>query len=76
MRLNEGEVSVCANAFVLRGVPEMSGFGVDGREYLLSPKAKEVARELAARVLTPFSQPISLHWEKKCMRAHSLEARF
>ena len=34
MRLNDGEVSVSANAFVIRGVPAASGIGQDGREYV------------------------------------------
>ena len=45
MRLGVGEVAVCANAFILRGVPDASGLGLDGREYLVSPNVRSAAAE-------------------------------
>lgn len=44
MKLGDGEVTVCANAFVIRGVPSTDGVGADGREYLASGNLESAAR--------------------------------
>ena len=60
MRLRPGEAAVVANAFVLRGVPDASGQGADGREYLVSPRLRAAA---AAHGLEVFETPAGeLDW--------------
>ena len=43
MRVRDGEAVVCANAFVIRGVPAADGFGADGRDYLVSTNMVDAA---------------------------------